>query len=56
MRYVLDSNVAVKCELAGTESDKAIRLRDAGRLGLHESLAPDVFPVEVAYVLTRAER
>jgi hypothetical protein len=35
---------------------KALRVRDDFRNGLHELLAPDVFPVEVAHSLTRAER
>jgi predicted nucleic acid-binding protein len=56
MKYVVDSNVASKCELVETDSDKAIRLRDGARLGVHDLLAPDVFPVEVAHSLTRAER
>ena len=37
-------------------SDKAITLRDEFRRGLHELLAPNFFPVEVAHALTRAER
>ncbi len=56
MRYVLDSSVAFKWEIAETDSDKAIRLRDEARQGRHQLLAPDVFPVEVAHALTRAER
>jgi predicted nucleic acid-binding protein len=31
-------------------------LRDDFRNGLHELIAPDVFPVEVAHALARAER
>ena len=56
MRYVLDSSVAFKWEVVEADSDKAIRLRDEARMGLHELLAPDVFPIEVAHALTRAER
>ena len=37
-------------------SDKAIRLRDDYRNGVIELLAPDVFPIEIAHALTRAER
>jgi len=56
MRYVLDSSVAFKWEVAEADSDKAIRLRDEARQGLHEFLALDVFPIEVAHAVTRAER
>lgn len=38
------------------DSDKARRLRDEFRSGLHTLLAPDVFPIEIAHSLTRAER
>jgi predicted nucleic acid-binding protein len=56
MRYVLDSGVAFKCLVPEAHTDKAIRLRDDYRAGVHELLAPDVFPVEVTHALTRAER
>jgi predicted nucleic acid-binding protein len=56
MKYILDSSVAFKWEVREADSDKALRLRDAKRQGLHEFVAPDVFPVEIAHALTRAER
>jgi predicted nucleic acid-binding protein len=56
MRYVLDSSVAFKWEVAEADSDRATRLRDEARQGLHELLAPDVLPIEIAHALTRAER
>jgi predicted nucleic acid-binding protein len=56
MIYVLDSNVALKWVLPEADSDKALRLRADMLAGVHELLAPDVFPVEVAHALTRAER
>jgi predicted nucleic acid-binding protein len=56
MKYVLDSSVAFKWEVAEADSDKAIRVRDEARSGQHVLLAPDVFPVEVAHAMTRAER
>jgi predicted nucleic acid-binding protein len=56
MRYVLDSSVALKWFLAEPDSGKALRLRDDARAGVHELLAPDVFPVEIAHAITRAER
>jgi predicted nucleic acid-binding protein len=56
MKYVLDCSVAFKWEVAELEADKAIRLREEARQALHELVAPDVFPVEVAHALTWAER
>src|SRR5438105_5044882 len=56
MKYVLDSNVAIKWVLPEPDADKAIRLRDEFRQGIHELLSPDVFPVEVAHALARSER
>ncbi len=56
MRYILDSCVGIKWLLEEIDSDKAIRLRDEFRNGIHELLAPDIYPIEVAHALTRAER
>jgi predicted nucleic acid-binding protein len=56
MKYVLDSSVAFKWVVTEIDSDKARGLRDELRRGLHQLFAPDVFPVEVAHALTRAER
>jgi predicted nucleic acid-binding protein len=56
MKYVLDASVAFKWVVPETDSDKADRLRDAFRNGVHELLAPDFFPAEVGNSLTRAER
>jgi predicted nucleic acid-binding protein len=56
MRYSLDSSVAVKWVLPEPDSPKAVRLRDDYRNAVHELLAPDFFPVEVAHALARAER
>ncbi len=56
MKYVLDSSVAFKWVVLEPWSDKARKLRDEFRQGLHEFIAPDIFPVEVAHSLTRAER
>jgi predicted nucleic acid-binding protein len=56
MRYVVDSSVALKWVLTEPDSSKALALRQDFRRQLHELLAPDVFPVEVAHALTRAER
>ena len=56
MKYVLDSSVAVKWVIAESESGRAIRLRDEYRNGVHELLAPDLFPPEIANALASAER
>ncbi len=54
--FVLDSCVALKWVLPEADSAKAIRLRDEFQKALHELLAPEVFEIEVAHALTRAER
>jgi predicted nucleic acid-binding protein len=56
MRAVLDSSVAIKWVLPEPGSPQAVRLRNEFRRGLHDLLAPDIFAVEVAHALTRAER
>jgi len=56
MKYVVDSSIAVKWALVEQGTDKARRLRDDFRQTVHELLAPDVFSVEAAHALTRAER
>lgn len=56
MRYVLDASVAHKWVLPEPDSAQAVRLRDDYRAGTHDLLAPDVFAVEVAHALVKAER
>jgi len=56
MKYVIDASVALKWVLTEPDSPKAISLRADFRNQIHELLAPDVFTVEVAHALTRAER
>ena len=56
MTYVLDASVGAKWVLPEVHSDKAIRLRDGYRQGIHQLLSPDFFPVEVAHSITRGER
>lgn len=56
MKFVLDSSVALKTVLPERESNLAIRLIGDFERGLHQLLAPDVFPVELGHALTRAER
>jgi predicted nucleic acid-binding protein len=55
MKYILDSNVGIKWLLTEADSDKAIRIRDDFQRQVHGLVAPDVFPIEVAHSLTRAE-
>jgi hypothetical protein len=56
MRYVVDSCVAVKWFLAEPDSTQAIQLLDDFNRQVHQLLAPDIFPVEIAHALSRAER
>ncbi len=56
MKYVLDSSVGFKWLVTEALSDRARKLRDEYRRGVHQLLSPDVFPVEVTHALTRAER
>ena len=56
MKYILDSSVALKWVLPEADSGRAVRLRDEYRNGIHELLAPDLFPSEIANGLASAER
>lgn len=56
MKDVLDAGVGLKWVLPEADSDKAVRLQKDFENRIHELLAPDTFPVEVAHALTRAER
>jgi predicted nucleic acid-binding protein len=56
MKYVIDASVAVKCVLPEKDSPRAVRLLNAYRKAIHELIAPDIFPIEIAHALTRAER
>ena len=56
MISVLDANIALKWGLSEPQSVQAIHLRDEFHQGLRDFIAPDVFPVEVAHALARAER
>jgi len=56
MKYILDASVALKWALIEADSPRAMALRQEARRGLHRLLAPDIFPIEIANALTRAER
>jgi predicted nucleic acid-binding protein len=51
MKSVLDASVALKWGIAEPDTDKALRLRDAYRLGQHQFIAPDWFLAEVTNIL-----
>jgi predicted nucleic acid-binding protein len=55
-RFVLDSSVAFKSLVVESDSDRAVRLIEDYRNGVHELIAPDILPIEVGHALTRAER
>jgi hypothetical protein len=48
--------LAMRWVLTEVDSDKARRLRAEFQNPIHERIAPDVFPVEVAHGLAKAER
>ena len=56
MKFVLDASVALKTVLNESDSDVAIALRDDFKNQIHQLIAPDTLPVEIAHALTRAER
>jgi predicted nucleic acid-binding protein len=56
MKYVLDSNIALKWVLPEPDSAAANQLRLDFQNAIHDLIAPDVFQVEIAHALTRAER
>jgi predicted nucleic acid-binding protein len=56
MTYVLDVSAALCWVLPRPASARALRLRDEYRRGVHELIAPSIFPGEAASALTKAER
>lgn len=56
MKYVIDSSVAFKWVLREIDSDKADDLRADYRNTIHDLISPDIFQIELAHALTRAER
>jgi predicted nucleic acid-binding protein len=56
MKYVLDASVALKWVLPEFDSPQAHQVRAAFQSGVHDLISPDIFPVEIAHALTRAER
>lgn len=56
MKFVLDASVALKIVLNEPDSSVAIALREDFKNQIHQLIAPDTLPVEIAHALTRAER
>src|ERR1044072_2700536 len=56
MKYVIDTSVEIKIFVTEADSSKALQLRDDFRKGIHELLAPDLFPTEVCNALMILER
>jgi predicted nucleic acid-binding protein len=56
MNYVIDSSVGLKWVLPEIDSDKALRLLADYAVGIHQLLAPDFFPTEIANALASAEK
>jgi predicted nucleic acid-binding protein len=56
MKYVIDTSVAFKWAVSEIDSDRAVRLREDFNNAIHELLAPDLFPTEIANALAVTER
>lgn len=56
MKYVIDTSVDIKTYVQEHDSTKAVRLRNDYHRGLHDLLAPDIFPTEMCNVLVILER
>jgi predicted nucleic acid-binding protein len=55
MKCVLDANVALKWVLRERDSDKSRQLLVDYQQQIHDLLAPDIFPIEVAHALRGCE-
>jgi predicted nucleic acid-binding protein len=56
MKYVIDSSVAFKWVVPEADMARAVGIRTDFENSVHELIAPDIFPAELAHALTRAER
>lgn len=56
MKLVIDSSIGIKTIFPEHNSDKALRLRDDFRKGIHQLLAPDLYFLEVGNFLVMAGR
>ena len=50
MKFVLDASVALKTVRREPDSSAAIALRDDFKNLIHQLIAPDTLPVEIAHV------
>ncbi len=48
MKYVLESSAAFKWVVPESDTPRAVQLRDEFCAAVHELIAPDVFPLELA--------
>lgn len=56
MKYVIDTSVDMKTYVQEQDSGKAVRLRNEYHQGVHQLIAPDIFPTEMCNVLMILER
>ena len=56
MKYVIDTSVGIKTYVQEQDSGQAVRLRNEYHQGVHELIAPDIFPTEMCNVLMILER
>jgi predicted nucleic acid-binding protein len=56
MKYVIDTSVDIKTYVQEQDSGKAVRLRNEYHQGVHDLIAPDLFPTEMCNVLMILER
>lgn len=56
MKYVIDTSVDIKTYVQEQDSAKAVRLRNEYHQGVHQLIAPDIFPTEMCNVLMILER
>jgi predicted nucleic acid-binding protein len=56
VKYVIDASVDIETYVQEQESGKAVRLRNEYHQGVHELIAPDMFPTEMCNVLMILER
>lgn len=56
MKLCLDACVALAMLLPEKDTPAALNLRQDARNQIHQFIAPDSLPIEVAHALTRAER
>ncbi len=56
MNYVIDASVDIKTYVQEQDSAKAVQLRNEYLQGVHQLIAPDIFPTEMCNVLLILER